>query len=70
MSKNNLKIIVNILFVVGWLMILGTIIFSILMKDNLDAYNLGRILITITIINLCALIFIFIKPIGHKFLDC
>ena len=66
-KKNILKKTINVLFVISWLTIIGTIITSFLLKDSLSIYDLGSYISTIAKIQLICLIFIFIKSETSKY---
>jgi len=72
-KKNILKKTINVLFVISWLTIIGTIIASFLLKDSLSIYDLesicelGFYMTIIGKIQLICLIFIFIKSVTSEY---
>lgn len=63
MKENWFGKVLNVLFVIAWLAIAGTIIFSFVMRDRLTIYNYGTYLYNLGLINLFAFIIIFIKSV-------
>lgn len=68
-KKNILKITINVLFIISWLTILGTIITTFLLKDFVSAYNLGSYMITIGTIDMICFIIIFVKAKSSKYFN-
>lgn len=66
--KNIFKITINILFIISWLTIIGTIITTFLIKDSLSTYNLGNYITTIGTIDMICFIIIFIKAKSSSYI--
>lgn len=66
-NKNILKITINVLFVISWFTIIGTIIATFLLKDSVSIYDLGSYMTTIGMIDMICLIFIFIRAKTSKY---
>ncbi|BCN30375.1 hypothetical protein bsdtb5_16700 [Anaeromicropila herbilytica] len=67
--KNIFKKIINILFIISWLTVLGIIIVTFLIKDSLTAYNMGDYMSITGTINLICFIIIFIKAKTNNYFN-
>ncbi len=65
MKGNYVEKVLNVLFVMSWLAIAGTIIFSLIIKDRVTVYNYGSYLYNLSRIDLFALIIIFMKSVVY-----
>jgi hypothetical protein len=67
MNKKTLKILINVLYIISWLTIAGTIIAAYLLKDTINVYNMGTYMYALGIIDLICFIIIFTKSHTNKY---